>query len=85
MNEEYLYLFHSTLGTLRLRKRLEQHAQSFQVCDVPRPLMRGCGIAIRLRCLPDEWQSWCLQGETAAVYRCGANDEYQELACYSAS
>lgn len=85
MNQEYLYLFHSTLGTVRLRKRLEQHAQSFRVCDVPRQLRLGCGIAIRLHCLPDEWQGWVQPGETAAVYRCEEAGEFHELARYPAS
>ena len=53
MNQEFLYLFHSTLGTVRLRKRLEQHGQSFRVCDVPRRLSAGCGLAIRLHCPPE--------------------------------
>ena len=84
MNEEFLYLFHSTLGTIRLRKRLEQYGQSFRVCDVPRQLSAGCGLAIRLHCLPDEWQLWCQRGETAAVFRCEADGDYQELARYPA-
>ena len=84
MNQEFLYLFHSTLGTVRLRKRLEQHDQSFRVCDVPRLLSAGCGLAIRLHCPPDEWQQWCQSGETAAVFRCEADGDYQELARYPA-
>ena len=84
MNQEFLYLFHSTLGTVRLRKRLEQHGQSFRVCDVPRQLSAGCGLAIRLHCLPDEWQNWCQHGETTAVFRCEADGDYQELARYPA-
>ena len=53
MNAEFLYLFHSTLGTVRLRKRLEQQPHAFRVCDVPRLLSAGCGLAIRLHCPPD--------------------------------
>lgn len=68
MNAEFLYLFHSTLGTVRLRKRLAQQPHPFRVCDVPRRLSAGCGLAIRLHCPPGEWQQWCQRGETAAVF-----------------
>ena len=81
MNAEFLYLFHSTLGTVRLRKRLELQPHAFRVCDVPRRLSAGCGLAIRLHCPPEEWQQWCQRGETAAVFRCDEDGEYCQCAC----
>ncbi len=45
MNAEFLYLFHSTLGTVRLRKRLELQPHAFRVCDVPRRLSAGSAPA----------------------------------------
>ena len=85
MNAEFLYLFHSTLGTVRLRKRLEQQPHAFRVCDVPRRLSARSGLAIRLHCPPEEWQQWCQRGETAAVFRCDEDGEYCELARYPAA
>ena len=57
-------------------------APPFRVCDVPRRLSAGCGLAIRLHCPPEEWQQWCQRGETAAVFRCDEDGEYCELARY---
>ncbi|HHG8771303.1 TPA: DUF3343 domain-containing protein [Raoultella planticola] len=64
----YLFLFHSTVGVVRMRKALQAAGLSFQVKDIPRQLRSGCGLCIYLRCLPGEEQRWVSPGETAAIY-----------------
>ena len=68
---EYLFLFHSTVGVVRMRKALQAAGATFRVKDIPRQL-RG-------RCEPGEEQKWILPGHTATLFRV-AGDDYQLLA-----
>ncbi|RMC90649.1 DUF3343 domain-containing protein, partial [Klebsiella michiganensis] len=43
---EYLFLFHSTVGVVRMRKALQAAGASFRVKDIPRQLRGGCGLCI---------------------------------------
>ena len=75
----YLFLFHSTVGVVRMRKALQAAGLSFQVKDIPRQLRGGCGLCIYLHCLPGEEQKWVVPGQTEAIFRV-AGDDYQLLA-----
>ncbi|TBL86604.1 DUF3343 domain-containing protein [Hafnia alvei] len=70
MEDEYLFLFHSTLGVVRLKKRLQAQNVVFKVADIPRQLSSGCGLSIRLRCPKPELSQWWVDGETSAIFRC---------------
>lgn len=60
---EYLFLFHSTVGVVRMRKALQAAGASFRVKDIPRQLRGGCGLCIYLSCEPGEEQKWILPGK----------------------
>lgn len=75
----YLFLFHSTVGVVRMRKALQAAGLSFQVKDIPRQLRGGGGLCIYLHCLPGEEQKWVIPGQTEAIFRV-AGDDYQLLA-----
>ena len=45
---EYLFLFHSTVGVVRMRKALQAAGATFRVKDIPRQLRGGCGLCIYL-------------------------------------
>ena len=47
---EYLFLFHSTVGVVRMRKALQAAGMTFRVKDIPRQLRGGCGLCIYLSC-----------------------------------
>ena len=68
--EEFLFLFHSTVGVVQTRKLLQAAGVPFRVADIPRTLRGGCGLCIRLQCPPGAEQQWVLPGATQAVYRC---------------
>ena len=76
---EYLFLFHSTVGVVRMRKALQAAGMTFRVKDIPRQLRGGCGLCIYLSCEPGEEQRWILPGQTEALFRV-AVDDYQLLA-----
>ncbi|TBM28781.1 DUF3343 domain-containing protein [Hafnia paralvei] len=75
MQDEFLFLFHSTLGVVRLKKRLQAQNREFKVADIPRQLSSGCGLSIRLSCTASELALWWVNGETSAIFRC-AEGEY---------
>lgn len=66
---EYLFLFHSTVGVVRMRKALQAAEMTFRVKDIPRQLRGGCGLCIYLSCEEGEQQRWVVAGETEAIYR----------------
>lgn len=68
--EEFLFLFHSTVGVMQTRKLLQHSGLTFRVADIPRTLRGGCGLCIRLVCVPGEESQWVLPGTTQAIYRC---------------
>ncbi|MGP3590320.1 DUF3343 domain-containing protein [Vagococcus sp. WN89Y] len=71
----YLLLFHNTPGVLQTRKALQAANVEFRVQDIPRALRGGCGLCIRLHCLPEDALRWVIPGATQAIYRC-AGEEY---------
>jgi hypothetical protein len=77
----FLFLFHSTVGVVRMRKALQAAGMTFEVKDIPRQLRSGCGLCIYLSCMGDE-QRWVIPGETAALFRVAGND-YHLLATYA--
>lgn len=68
MSACYLFLFHSTLGVVQLKKRLLAAGADFDVQDVPRELKGGCGLSIMLRCAPGEQTAWYTPGQTETVW-----------------
>ncbi|VGE72978.1 Protein of uncharacterised function (DUF3343) [Klebsiella pneumoniae] len=44
----FLFLFHSTVGVVRMRKALQAAGVAFEVKDIPRQLRSGCGLCILL-------------------------------------
>lgn len=71
---EYLFLFHSTVGVVRMRKALQAAGMTFRVKDIPRQLRGGCGLCIYLSCEPGEEQRWILPGQTEALFRVAGDD-----------
>ncbi|HCB1497580.1 uncharacterized protein DUF3343 [Klebsiella oxytoca] len=65
---EYLFLFHSTVGVVRMRKALQAAGMTFRVKDIPRQLRGGCGLCIYLSCEAGEEQRWVVLGETQAIH-----------------
>lgn len=79
----YLFLFHSTLGAVRMRRALQAAQMTFRIADLPRTLRGGCGLAIWLICRTGEEQRWVISGETEAIYLC-QGEEYQLIRCFPA-
>lgn len=77
--EEYLFLFHSTVGVFQTRKLLQASGATFRVADIPRSLRGGCGLCIRLHCLPGEEKQWLQPGITQAIYRC-TGEAFEQVA-----
>lgn len=84
MIEEFLFLFHSTVGVVQTRKLLQASGVSFRVADIPRTLRGGCGLCIRLQCPPGTEQQWVLPGATQAIYRC-EGEAFEQVAVYASS
>ena len=78
----FLFLFHSTVGVVRMRKALQAAGMTFEVKDIPRQLRSGCGLCIYLSCIPGDEQRWVIPGETAALFRVAGTD-YHRLANYA--
>ncbi len=78
MNSGYLFLFHTPLGAILLKKALARRQIIFHVFDAPRQLTAECGVAVSFT-LPDddEFQHY-LNQEVSVVYRLG-NDGAPEL------
>lgn len=83
MEERYLFLFHSTLGVVKMKKRLQSAGVNFRVADVPRALRAGCGLSVYVVCPPGEQIRWYAAGETESVYRC-QNGEYHLIITFPA-
>lgn len=79
---EYLFLFHSTLGVVRMRKALQAAKMTFRVADIPRTLRGGCGLAVWLLCEDGTEQQWISPGETQAIYRC-RGETFELVATFS--
>ena len=44
----FLFLFHSTVGVVRMRKAMQAAGVAFEVKDIPRQLRSDCGLCILL-------------------------------------
>ncbi|EPL6172374.1 TPA: DUF3343 domain-containing protein [Klebsiella aerogenes] len=66
---KYLFLFHSTVGVVRMRKALQAAAMTFEVKDIPRQLRSGCGLCVLIEGSEKTARSWIIAGHTAALHR----------------
>ncbi|HIE6572998.1 TPA: DUF3343 domain-containing protein, partial [Klebsiella pneumoniae] len=54
----FLFLFHSTVGVVRMRKALQAAGVAFEVKDIPRQLRSGCGLCILLEGTEADARGW---------------------------
>lgn len=66
---KYLFLFHSTVGVVRMRKALQATGMAFEVKDIPRQLRSGCGLCVLIEGSEKTARSWIIAGHTAALYQ----------------
>lgn len=65
----FIFLFHTPLGAVLLRKTLSAQGIDFKVIDAPRQLTADCGIAVSV-ILPDACDFMALLNhEVSAVYQ----------------
>ncbi|ALR75283.1 DUF3343 domain-containing protein [[Enterobacter] lignolyticus] len=81
---EHLFLFHSTLGVVQMRKALQKANVPFRIADIPRRLRGGCGLALWLQGADADARRWVIPGLTQAIYRCDG-DAFILLAEYPAA
>ncbi len=65
----FLFLFHSTVGVVRMRKALQAAGVAFEVKDIPRQLRSGCGLCILLEGTEADARGWIVPEQTAALYQ----------------
>ncbi|MEJ1012575.1 DUF3343 domain-containing protein [Klebsiella pneumoniae] len=65
----FLFLFHSTVGVVRMRKALQAAGVAFEVKDIPRQLRSGCGLCILLERTEADARGWIVPEQTAALYQ----------------
>ena len=68
----FLFLFHSTVGVVRMRKAMQAAGVAFEVKDIPRQLRSGCGLCILLEGTEADARGWIVPEQTAALYQHGA-------------
>ncbi len=54
----FLFLFHSTVGVVRMRKAMQAAGVAFEVKDIPRQLRSGCGLCILLEGTEADARGW---------------------------
>lgn len=81
---ETLFLFHSTVCVIKMRKALQAAAINFRVADIPRQLRGGCGLCIYVNCAADEEAQWVIPGHTESIYRF-EDGEWRCIATFAAS
>ncbi|QHM73697.1 putative Se/S carrier-like protein [Mixta intestinalis] len=69
MNIRYLFLFHTPLGAVLLKKALAQRQIMFRVFDAPRQLTAECGVAVSFNLPHDDCFQPFLNQDVSAVYR----------------
>jgi hypothetical protein len=57
--EEFLFLFHSTVGVVQTRKLLQASGVSFRVADIPAPCAAAAGYAFACSAHPVPNSSGC--------------------------
>lgn len=81
---ETVFLFHSTVGVIKMRKALQAAGILFRVADIPRQLRGGCGLCIYMDCAADEETQWVIPGYTESIYRC-EEGAWRCIAAFAAS
>ena len=71
MTPGYLFLFHTSLGAIKLKKALAARDVAFRVIDAPRRLTAECGVAVAFTLDGDEAFRSFLNQDVSAVYRVG--------------
>jgi hypothetical protein len=67
----FLFLFHSTVGVVRMRKAMQAAGVAFEVKDIPRQLRSGCGLCILLEGTEaDAEQTAALYQQNGEAWRC---------------
>lgn len=72
MAVDYLFLFHTPLGVIRLKKALAARHIAYRVIDAPRQLTAECAMAIEFALTEESGFQPLLNAEVCAVYRLGA-------------
>ena len=54
----FLFLFHSTVGVVRMRKAMQGGGVAFEVKDIPRQPRSGCGLCILLEGTEADARGW---------------------------
>lgn len=68
VNHNCLFLFHTPLGVIQLKKKLTRYAMPFTVIDAPRKLSAECGMGVQFF-LPDEKRYFLfINDQVKAVY-----------------
>lgn len=69
VNHNCLFLFHTPLGVIQLKKKLISNAMPFTVIDAPRKLSAECGMGVQFS-LPDDKRYFpFITDQVKAVYR----------------
>jgi len=82
--KEPLFLFHSTVGVIKMRKALQAAGVRFRVADIPRELRGGCGLCIYIDCATGMEEEWVIPGHTESIYR-QENGNWRCIAAFPAS
>lgn len=69
MQNNYLFLFHTALGAVKLKKALSAKQIDYRVIDAPRSLTAQCGLSVKFA-LPDADNfSALINDQVSAVYQ----------------
>ncbi|MBK5142529.1 DUF3343 domain-containing protein [Budviciaceae bacterium BWR-B9] len=69
MSREYLFLFHTPLGVIQLKKRLNEWGIHFLVIDAPRVLSAECGMAMRFELTESHQYSALINSQVKSIYQ----------------
>ncbi|MBK5072786.1 DUF3343 domain-containing protein [Budviciaceae bacterium CWB-B4] len=69
MNNEYLFLFHTPLGVIQLKKKLNDWDIHFLIIDAPRTLSAECGMAVRFELTERYQYSTLINSQVKSVYQ----------------
>ncbi|HBM9257739.1 TPA: DUF3343 domain-containing protein [Citrobacter freundii] len=82
--KETLFLFHSTIGVIKMRKALQAAGIDFRVADIPRELRGGCGLCIYIDAVAGKEEEWVIPGHTESIYRF-ENGDWRSIATFPPS
>ena len=69
MSHNCLFLFHTPLGIIQLKKKLNAEAISFSVIDAPRALSSECGMGVKFSLSHERGYQPFMNEQVKAVYR----------------